>query len=491
MPPQFSALPLIDPSMLEIPVIRWGKPYESLEKADVVHFETGEVMAKMHQANAGLVQMDSRKSAKAREILKQFTCAELIKKCEQAADLYLTANLPMGTGTQTPEEFCSIQSATTGLPLNMCRANMSKNAFVLKHMGDMLDALTRGLPLDILTRGYGMESRNVMVSFQATTNTLGLVLPSNSPGVHTLWLPAIPLQIGLVLKPGSSEPWTPYRMYEAFAAAGVPREAFCLYPGPHDVGNKVLETCNRAMIFGGQATVDKYHGNPRVQAHGPGFSKILIGDDCVDRWEEYLDVLIKSVLMNGGRSCINCSGIWASRHTEAIADAIAKKLGPISPLPTTDPNAAIAAFTTAGVAEAMNNQIEDGIKGPVTEMTAKYRGGDRLVKHERCDYMRPTVLHVSDCDNSMANTEYMFPFVSVVQCPQDQMLGKIGSTLVGTAITSNDKWISELVDARHIDRLNIGPIPTCALNWLQPHEGNIIDFLFRNRAFQNSLPPAH
>ena len=115
---------------------------------------------------------------------------------------------------------------------------MTKNAFVLKHMGDMLDALTRGLPLDILTRGYGMESRNVMVSYQATPPTLGLVLPSNSPGVHTLWLPAIPLQIGLVLKPGSSEPWTPYRMYEAFAAAGVPREAFCLYPGPHDVGQQ-------------------------------------------------------------------------------------------------------------------------------------------------------------------------------------------------------------------------------------------------------------
>ena len=41
--------------MIEIPVIRWGQPYESLEKADVVHFETGEVMAQIHQANAGLV----------------------------------------------------------------------------------------------------------------------------------------------------------------------------------------------------------------------------------------------------------------------------------------------------------------------------------------------------------------------------------------------------------------------------------------------------
>jgi hypothetical protein len=32
--------------------------------------------------------------------------------------------------------------------------------------------------------------------------------------------------------------------------------------------------------------------------------------------------------------------------------------------------------------------------------------------------------------------------------------------------------------------LNIGPIPTTRLDWLQPHEGNIVDFLFRARAFQ-------
>ena len=140
----------------------------------------------------------------------------------------------------------------------------------------------------------------------------------------------------------------------------------------------------------------------------------------------------------------------------------------------------------------MNGMIEDGCKSAaVTEVTEKYRNGDRLIQNERCDYLRPTVLHVSDCDDEMANTEFMFPFASVVTCPQDKMLRKIGSTLVGTAITEDESWIRQLVDARHIDRLNVGPVPTCALNWLQPHEGNIIDFLYRNRAFQNSLPPAH
>jgi len=91
----------------------------------------------------------------------------------------------------------------------------------------------------------------------------------------------------------------------------------------------------------------------------------------------------------------------------------------------------------------------------------------------------------------MAKAEYMFPFASVVKCPQKDMLKKIGQTLVCSAITKDEKWSQELLDATHIDRLNIGPLKTIALNWLQPHEGNIIDFLFRNRAFQNSPPPAH
>jgi hypothetical protein len=31
---------------------------------------------------------------------------------------------------------------------------------------------------------------------------------------------------------------------------------------------------------------------------------------------------------------------------------------------------------------------------------------------------------------------------------------------------------------------SLEPIPTIKLDWLQPHEGNIVDFLFRARAFQ-------
>jgi len=305
---------------MHLPVLRWGQPYDSLEKDEVVHFSTGEPIASVSRANGGLIQRDMRKAQRARDVLREIPIDELIARAGKAGDLYMNATLPMGDGTQSPDEFARAQSASTGLPEKMCRANMKKNGFVLAEMRKILDSLSRGLALDVLSAGHGIE-RGVQISFQVQSPVVGLVLPSNSPGVHTLWLPIIPLQMGLVLKPGPQEPWTPYRMTEAFFQAGIPREAISLYPGGADVGAAVLDAVDRTMIFGGQPTVDRYRGNPKVQAHGPGFSKIVIGDDVVDRWEQFLDMMVDSVFLNSGRGCINASGIWASRHTREIADA--------------------------------------------------------------------------------------------------------------------------------------------------------------------------
>jgi acyl-CoA reductase-like NAD-dependent aldehyde dehydrogenase len=334
--------------MLNIPAIRWGKPYESLEKAEVAHFATGEPIASVSQAGGGIIKRDMRTAHKARERLREIPCADLIEMVGRAGELYENGTLAIGDGMQSPDDFVHQQSASTGLPEHMCRKNMGKNSFVLNNMQRILDCLTRGLDLEILTRGWGEEGRDVEVSFQAQAPVLAAVLPSNSPGVHTLWLPVIPLQLGLVLKPGPQEPWTPYRMFAAFVEAGVPPEVFCLYPGEAEAGAAVLDACDRAMIFGGTPTVERYRGNPKVQAHGPGFSKILLGDDMVDRWEEFIDLMAESIFINSGRGCINCSGVWASRHTEEIAQALAERLGPVEALPPDDENAGLAAFTVPG-----------------------------------------------------------------------------------------------------------------------------------------------
>jgi acyl-CoA reductase-like NAD-dependent aldehyde dehydrogenase len=471
--------------MIHLPILRWGQPYKSLELDQVVHFSTGEPIAAVSRANGGLIQRDARKAQRARDVLREIPIDELITRAGQAGELYMNATLPMGDGTQSPDEFVRAQSASTGLPERMCRANMKKNAFVLAEMRSILTSLTRGLAFDVLTCGHG-EERGVPISYQVQSPVVGLVLPSNSPGVHTLWLPIIPLQVGLVLKPGPQEPWTPFRMTEAFYQAGIPREAISVYPGEADVGAAVLESCGRTLIFGGTPTVDRYRGNPHVQAHGPGFSKILLGDDQVDRWEDCLDVMVDSVFVNSGRGCINCSGIWASRHTRDIADALARRLAAVMPLPPDHPDASLAAFTVPGAAGAIDRSIDADLEAPgVTDVTARYRDQHpRLVKQGRADYLLPTVIHCESPDRAVTKKEYMFPFVTVVECPEARMIEAIGPTLVCSAITCNPEFRRTLLDAVHVDRLNLGPVPTTQLNWLQPHEGNLIDFLFRARAYQ-------
>ena len=241
------------------------------------------------------------------------------------------------------------------------------------------------------------------------------------------------------------------------------------------------------MIFGGTATVDRYRGNPRVQAHGPGFSKIILGDDKVDDWEKYLDLMVESVSINSGRGCINCSGIWASRHTREIADALAKRLAQVRPLPPQHPEAELAAFTVPGIADSVSNAIDADLQqSGVTDLTAKYRDVGRVAHDGKADYLLPTVVHCESADAAIAKKEYMFPFVTVVECPEAKMIESVGPTLVCTAITGKEEFRRRLTDAVHIDRLNLGPVATTKLNWLQPHEGNIVDFLFRARAFQSA-----
>jgi hypothetical protein len=178
--------------MLHLPALRWGQPYTSMDVDRVVHFSTGEPIATVSRANGGLIQRDMRKAARARDALREMPISEIVQRVGRAGELYASAELPMGDGSQTPDDFVRAQSGTTGLPERLCRANMKKNTFVLAEMGRILSSLTRGLDLDVLSSGHG-EERGVPVSFQAESPVLGLVLPSNSPGVHTLWLAVIPL----------------------------------------------------------------------------------------------------------------------------------------------------------------------------------------------------------------------------------------------------------------------------------------------------------
>ena len=467
--------------MLHIPILRKGVPYRSLDVQRTPHHQTREMFVEISQANTGLIRRDLLDQRANREALADFTTAQLIDICGRAAGHFSNDTLPLGDSDQTPEDYVRQVSATTGLPHVLVRRNMRKIHAAMAEMEPTLNGLTRRLNLKILDYGYGsLDGQNV--SFFPRADSLGVVLPNNSPGVHSLWIPAVALKIPLVLKPGSAEPWTPYRVIQALIKAGAPPQAFGFYPADHAGGGEILRQCGRGMVFGDVSSTKIWANDPRVEVHGPGYSKVIIGEDEVDRWEQHIDVIAASIADNSGRSCVNASGVWVPRHGKAIAEALAEKLAKIRPLDADDPNAQLAPFADSNVARRISAIIDAEMPG-ATDVTEKYRGGPRVAEHNGCTYLQPTIVSCS-ADHGLANREFLFPFASVVEVPEDSMPESLGSCLVLTAITSNPRLRGRLLSSPHVGRLNFGAIPTNHISWDQPHEGNLFDHLYARRAFQ-------
>jgi acyl-CoA reductase-like NAD-dependent aldehyde dehydrogenase len=475
-------------SIPHIPALRRGRAYESLDQVEVKDFRTGEVKATVSQVNAGIVRRDLARVGEAQAALTKFSVAQLIEICAKTGEQFLNGTLPLGDHghTQSPRQYVETLSSTSGLPHVMVRRNMEKIHFALTNMKTVLNGLSRGLDLSLLDTGSG-EQFGTRLSFFPTTQALGLVMPSNSPAVNSLWLPGIALKTPVLIKPGKEEPWTPYRLIQAFLAAGAPAEAFGFYPTDHEGAAAILNACGRSLIFGDQSTTAQYANNPAIQIHGPGWSKILIGEDCIEHWREYLDVMVASITDNGGRSCINASAIVVPKYAAEIADALAQQLGPIQPAKPDDPTARLSGFANPKMAEFIDGAIEEGLKAPgATEMTARYRNGPRKVTFDGGMFVRPTIVLCDSFQHPLANREFLCPYASVVQVPQSEMLKQIGYTLACTAITRNPAFIEQVMAFPHIERLNIGPVSTMKISWDQPHEGNMFEFLWQRRSIERA-----
>lgn len=476
--------------MIHIPILRWGTPYKSVDRTVVPHFRTREPFVEMSQANVGVIRRDLLRQREARERLTAIPVAELVRMSKAAAEHFMGDALPLDPATglmQTPDQYVEHVSATTGMPWSNVRRNMAKVHGVLRRVDEVLGGLTRGLDLGVLDEGYG-ERNGRMLSFFRRGDSLGVVLPSNSPGVHSLWAPATVLKMPLVLKPGSAEPWTPLRMIQAWIKAGAPADVFAYYPADHAGGNEILRSTGRGMVFGDVGSTKRWKADPRVEVHGPGFSKIVIGPDVADDWERYLDVMVESISNNGGRSCVNASGVWVTRNADRIAEALADRLAAITPRPAEDPEAVLAPFADPGIAQRISATIDQEMTGDegagvAHDASAARRGSERVVTVHGGTYLLPTIVRCSPA-HPLANREFLFPFASVVEAPAEDLPSLLGASLVVTCLSEDDRFRERFVASPHVDRLNLGPIPTTQIGWDQPHEGNLFDHLYARRAIQ-------
>ena len=138
-----------------LPLLRAGQPYTSLDQVAVSHIASGQLLARVSQANRGLIARDLNAMYANRAALDEVSVAELLTICTKAATLFATAQLPLGTGVQTVEDYVVKVSGSTGLPQTLVRANMAKIRLVFDEMAASAEpAVAVVYPGGNYSRGY-------------------------------------------------------------------------------------------------------------------------------------------------------------------------------------------------------------------------------------------------------------------------------------------------------------------------------------------------
>ena len=149
--------------------------------------------------------------------------------------------------------------------------------------------------------------------------------------------------------------------------------------------------------------------------------------------------------------------------------------------------AVLSAFANRKFAEYIDAKIdEDVAAGGAEDLSHAHRDGPRQRDVGGAPYLLPTVVHCDSVEHPLARTEFLFPFTSVVEVPRERLVSDMGPSLVVTAITKDAGLVDELKRSDHVDRLNLGPVPTSHVEWDQPHEGNLFEFLYERRAIQRA-----
>ena len=455
---------------LNVPVFRLGhnEPWHSaLSEKKPIQAIDGSNLGEQSVTLPARIKYDTRPE-QARQLLdkvREFGLAKMLTGFRDVAHHFRNSELEVGGVKMGPDEYCRVQSLATGVPERLCRENMDKIYKAFMRIEQTLRGHLNAWRGDVSLEDIFSGKEGNGVARQSAI--LGGIWPSNSSGVYQLLPPGLALG-PVLIKPGSGDILTPLRIREACRVVGLPSEVIGIYPGDGDrLSSPIAEATQRRLLFGGADTVNRYHGNPQVEVHGPGCSKIIIGQDKIANWRDYLDSMKASVMNGSGRGCIACSAIYAPGEiAEEVAIALSDLIGDTHVRKLDDPEAQLAAFGSpqgaANILGLMRKYVAHGEGRFITPEE------DRAVVCGPYSVLRPVVAYLPKVpapgDLSASKFEIPAPAVLVVNSdgyPLDQV---IGSTLVCTAITDDGELLNKLADSGRISRLNRKPIATTTIH---------------------------
>lgn len=371
------------------------------------------------------------------------------------------------------DEYVGLSSRVSGLPVTVTRAGARAVADALVSTPVAVQAALpagavfdrRDLPTD--TGGAVWARRGEVFAVHAS---------GNAPGIHGLWLQALALGYRVAVRPSRREPFTGHRLILALRDRLRPADVAYL-PTDYAGADELIASADLSMVYGGQAVVDKYAGDPSVFVNGPGRTKILITAD--QDWRDHLDVIVDSVAGLGGAACVNATAILCEGDPRPLAEALAARLSEIPALPVADERATLPTLPLDRATAAAE------WVGMLASASVPLLGAHQIVADlgDGTAAMRPAVHLLDRPDPAVLGAEQSFPCAWVAPWSRADGLTPLRHSLVLGVLTEDEDLLDELAGEPTIRSLYCGRLPTHHAAPEVPHDGFLADFLMWNKGF--------
>ena len=164
------------------------------------------------------------------------------------------------------------------------------------------------------------------------------------------------------------------------------------------------------------AAVGAFAGDPRIELHGPGYSKVVFGADAAPTWRESLDA-DRQIDRRERRPFVRqrLGRVDAGARPRDRRRARRRASRPLSRARPTIRRPRSRRSSIRGSRGTSTTRSTPGLAEPGAEdITARHRSGPRLVERDGSTYLLPTVIHCTTSAHPLANREFLFPYASVV-----------------------------------------------------------------------------
>ena len=171
--------------------------------------------------------------------------------------------------------------------------------------------------------------------------------------------------------------------------------------------------------------------------------------------------MVSSIAENGGRSCVNASGVWTTAHARRDRGGAGRAAGrDPARAPRTTRRPSSRRSPTRGVAERISRHD----RPRAARARRARRDGARtapaagVVDWEGATYLLPTIVLCESPDHPLANREFLFPFASVVPVTAEEMPARPGADAgAHRASPRTRRCVERLLASPLVHRLNLGP----------------------------------